>query len=116
MSGYTIDDLVWDEERGWVQVTRFATAEEAAEIDQRRNSPPPVPESISSSQFRQSLTHSGLRSQWDSAVASATQDIKDWYEYETSFDRHHPNVLSLAQQLSIDSSQLDAVWRYGASI
>lgn len=77
---------------------------------------PVVPESISPRQFRQALTHFGFRQQVDAAVAaSADQDLKDWYEWSTDFQRHHPEVLAMAAALGFTSDQLDQVWIYGAT-
>lgn len=79
--------------------------------------PPVVPESISPRQFRQSLNHFGFRQQVDNGVAaSGDQDLKDWYEYTSDFQRHHPKVLFMAQQLGFTSDQLDQVWSYGAAL
>jgi hypothetical protein len=78
--------------------------------------PLPIPESIDPRQFRQSLTHFGFRTDVESAVSSMDQDTKDWYAFAQSFDRHHPMVLSVAQQIGYTPDQMDQVWSYGASI
>lgn len=79
--------------------------------------PPIVPESVSPRQFRQSLTNFGFRQQVENAVtASADQYLKDWYQFASEFQRHHPEVLAMAQQLGFTSDQLDQVWTYGATL
>jgi hypothetical protein len=79
--------------------------------------PPAVPESISPRQFRQSLNHFGYRQRVDSAIAASTdQDLKDWYEFTSDFQRHHPEVLTMASALGFTSAQLDEVWTYGFSL
>lgn len=78
--------------------------------------PPPVPESISPRQFRQALTHFGFRTTVENAIAAASQDMKDWYEYATSFDRSSPVVAAMAAQLGYTSAQMDQVWTYGAAL
>lgn len=76
-----------------------------------------VPESISPRQFRQALNHFGFRQRVDSAVAASNdQDLKDWYEYTSEFQRHHPKVLTMAAALSFNDDQLDQVWIYGGSL
>lgn len=71
---------------------------------------------VSPRQIRQALTASGLRSVVEAAVASGTQDIKDWYEFSTSFDRYNPQVLDMAAALDISDLQLDQLWRLAATL
>ena len=78
--------------------------------------PAPVPESISPRQLRQSLTHFGFRAAVESAIGAADQDTKDWYQFATEFQRHHPLVISMAASLGYTTAQLDDVWTYGAGI
>jgi hypothetical protein len=77
---------------------------------------PPVPQVVSPRQFRQALTHYGFRANVESAMTSADQDTKDWYEFATSFERSHPKVLSMARALGYTVEQVDAVWSYGAKL
>jgi hypothetical protein len=102
-----------------VQRERDMTPEEEAQrlADIAAAQVPVVPVAISPRQFRQSLTHYGFRQQVDSAVsASSDQDLKDWYQFATEFERNHPEVLAMATALGFTSGQLDQVWTYGASI
>lgn len=78
--------------------------------------PGAVPQVISPRQFRQSLTKYGFRASVDGAVNAADQDTKDWYEYATQFERHHPRVIGMAAQLGYTAAQLDQIWTYGASL
>jgi hypothetical protein len=79
--------------------------------------PPTVPESISPRQFRQALTKFGFRQQVDGAVAaSSDQNLKDWYEFTSEFQRHHAEVLTMATALGFTVAQLDQVWIYGATL
>ncbi|ALK96978.1 MULTISPECIES: hypothetical protein [unclassified Massilia] len=78
---------------------------------------PTIPESISPRQFRQALTHFSFRQQVEAGVAaSSDQDLKDWYEFTSDFQRHHPEVLAMATALGFTSDQLDQVWKYGATL
>lgn len=101
---------------GLTGTTREATTEEAAEFDARKNAPPPVPEILSARQFRLALNHFSMRAQADTFVAAADQDTKDWYEFATQFERHHPRVLAAMQALGITDAQADAVWTFGAGL
>ena len=98
--------------KGCVQISD----EQAAAI-QRDNKPvsPPVTR-ISPRQIRMALTQLNLRSQVEAAVAAGDQDMKDWYEFSTYFDRTHPQVLAMATALSVTDAQLDALWKLGATL
>jgi hypothetical protein len=86
-------------------------------IESRAMGSQAVPEEISPRQFRQALNHFGFRQQVDGAVAASTdQDLKDWYAYTSAFQRHHPEVLAMAQALGFTDDQLDQVWIYGATL
>lgn len=78
--------------------------------------PVTVPQSISPRQFRQSLTKYGFRSTVDTTIGGADQDTKDWYQFATQFERHHPKTIAMAQAMGYTDAQMDAVWTYGASI
>lgn len=81
------------------------------------SNPDAVPQSISPRQFRQALTHFGFRSQVDGAVSASTdQDLKDWYQFASDFQRYHPEVLAMAAALGFTSDQLDQVWLYGIAL
>lgn len=86
------------------------------ELDEYPTETTPVPQYISPRQIRQSLNHFNLRTQVEAVVASGDQDLKDWWEFATSFDREHPLVLDMSNVLNITNEQLDEIWIYGASI
>lgn len=98
--------------QGCVQITD----EEALAI-QEANKPVPAPVTqISPRQIRMALTQLNLRSQVEAAVVAGDQDMKDWYEFSTYFDRNHPQVLAMATALSVTDAQLDALWKLGATL
>ena len=98
--------------QGCVQITE----EEAAAI-QEATKPVPAPVTqISPRQIRMALTQLNLRSQVEAAVVAGDQDMKDWYEFSTYFDRNHPQVLAMATALSVTDAQLDALWKLGATL
>jgi hypothetical protein len=77
---------------------------------------PVVPESVTPRQIRQALTRIGLRTSVEQAVSQGTQDIKDWYEFSTEFQRNHLGVLEIAQALNVTTEQLDNLWILAATL
>lgn len=78
---------------------------------------PEVPVSISPRQIRQALSKFGFRQQVESAIASSSdQDLKDWWEFASDFQRSHPEVLAMGQQMGFTPEQMDQLWIYGATI
>lgn len=71
---------------------------------------PPIHASVSPRQIRQALTRAGLRNSVETAVLQGDQDLKDWWEFSTEFDRDHPQVIAMAAALNVSSQQLDAIW------
>lgn len=79
--------------------------------------PPPAPIApISPRQIRQALTRVGLRAAVETAVAAGDQDLKDWWEFSTSFERLNPQVTAMALALAVTDTQLDDLWALGASL
>lgn len=78
--------------------------------------PPEVPTAISPRQIRQALSAAGLRQQVEDAVNAGSLDLQDWWHYATEFERQHPMVLAMAQQLGVSAAQLDALWVAGAGL
>lgn len=91
------------------------TDEEAMSI-QEANKPIESSPKISPRQIRMALTQLGLRSQVETAVAAGDQDMKDWYEFSTYFDRNHPQVISMAAALGVDDQELDTLWELGDTL
>jgi hypothetical protein len=63
--------------------------------------------SVTPRQFRQALTAFGYRSAVEAAIASADQNVKDWYEYSNSFDSNNPVMLSIATTMGFNQEQID---------
>lgn len=90
------------------------TPEEAEAL---RPVPPPPPISpISPRQIRQALTRAGLRASVEAAVAAGSQDLKDWYEFSTAFERLNPQVVAMGEALSVSPASLDDLWTLGAQL
>lgn len=75
-----------------------------------------VPKSASPRQIRQALTRAGLRAGVEAAVAAGDQDIKDWWEFATEFQRGNTHVAAMATALGVTSRQLDDLWTLAASL
>lgn len=77
---------------------------------------PVVINPLSPRQIRQALTRAGLRTQVETVVAAGDQDLKDWWEFATSFERSHPMVVAMGQQLGQTAQQMDELWALGATL
>ena len=78
---------------------------------------PPEPiADISQRQIRMALTRAGLRVAVEAAVAAGDQDIKDWYEFSTTFERNNELVAAMGVALVVDDYELDDIWRLGATL
>lgn len=71
---------------------------------------------VSPRQIRQALTATGLRDQVEYAVTQGTQDLKDWYEYSTEFERTNAQVTAMGQALGVSDAQLDDLWALAATL
>lgn len=77
---------------------------------------PVVSPQVSPRQIRMAMSQLNMRSSVEAAVAAGDQDLKDWYEFSTYFDRNHPQVLAMAALLGIASQDLDALWSLAATL
>jgi hypothetical protein len=79
--------------------------------------PVPAPiAGITPRQIRMALTRAGLRVAVEAVVAAGDQDIKDWYEFSTTFERNNTQVEAMAVALSVSSEDLDGLWALGATL
>ena len=67
-------------------------------------------------QIRMALSRTGLRSTVEAAIASGSQDLKDWYEFSTTFQRLQPLVIQMGIDLGQTPEQLDALWQLAATL
>lgn len=75
-----------------------------------------IPVSVSPRQIRQALTRAGLRTQVEAAVVAGDQDIKDWWEFATEFQRTNQHVIDMAAVLGVTERQLDDLWTLAGSL
>jgi len=78
--------------------------------------PIPVPTSVSPRQIRQALTRVNLRDAVEAAVAQGDQDLKDWWEFSTVFERSNTQVQAMGTALGITDLQLDDLWILASSL
>lgn len=71
---------------------------------------------ISPRQIRMALTRAGLRQAVESAVAAGDQDLKDWWEFSTTFERTNAQVTAMAAALGVSESSIDDLWKLGATL
>jgi hypothetical protein len=87
------------------------------EAEALRPVPPPAPIApISPRQIRMALSRAGLRDTVESAVAAGDQDLKDWWEFSTAFERLNPQVVAMGSALGQTDEQLDQLWALGATL
>lgn len=77
---------------------------------------PPQPIIVSPRQIRQALTASGLRASVEAAVAAGDQDVKDWWEFATTFESNHPMVVGMATGLGVTEQQLTNLFNLAKSL
>lgn len=106
---YALESDAIEPQAEWVQIT---DSEAVAFIHVQ--APPIAP--ISPRQIRQALTRAGLRAAVEAAVAAGDQDLKDWWEFSTAFERLNPQVTAMAAALGVSESALDSLWALGASL
>ena len=74
-----------------------------------------IPE-ITPWQMRKALNQLGLREQVETAVAAGNQDVKDAWEFATSFVRTDPLVVAMQSVLGKTDAEVDALFMLGASL
>jgi len=76
----------------------------------------PVPQTVSPRQIRLALNQLGLRATVEQAVASGSQDLRDWWEYALDIERNNALVIGMAGQLGITEQQLDDLFRLASTL
>ncbi len=82
---------------------------------------PAVPLSVSPRQFYQAMNHTPfgdgtLRDAAEALVAASDQDMKDWWDKASSFDRYHPQIMAIGAYLGLTDVQLDELWALAGSM
>lgn len=66
-----------------------------------------IPTSITPRQIRLQLSTIGMRQAVEDYVASASLEIKDWWEFSLAYERNAPLLVEAATTLGMTSEQLD---------
>jgi hypothetical protein len=75
-----------------------------------------IERTVTPRQIRLALTATGLRDAVETYVASASQDVKDSWEYSTVFERNHPLLVAAGQALGKTGAEIDALFDLAASL
>ena len=75
-----------------------------------------VPKTITPRQIRQALTRLNLRSAVEAAVAAGDQDLKDWWEFSSTYERNHMQVIAMGAALNKSAEELDALWTLASTL
>lgn len=76
---------------------------------------------VSPRQIRQAMNRTPhgdgtLREAVEQAVLAGDQDIKDWWNYSTLFERDNQQVAVMAQALGVSGAYVDALWQLAATL
>jgi hypothetical protein len=66
-----------------------------------------IPQSITPRQIRLQLSAIGMRQAVEDYVATASLEIKDWWEFSLAYERNAPLLVEAATTLGMTSEQLD---------
>ena len=75
----------------------------------------PVPQSISPAQARMALNQLGLLTSVIQAVELSTEAVKIYWDYATEFRRDNQMLNDMAHSMGLNDSQLDDIFRLGAT-
>lgn len=79
--------------------------------------PDPAVTSVTPWQFRKALNQTGLRQQVEEAVATSTdQNLKDGWEFATTFVRNDPLVVTMGQALGKTEAELDSLFELAKAL
>lgn len=94
--------------------TQIATLD--AEIDALRNPPTDPVLSCTDLQFRLALNQIGLREAVEAYVATASQDVRDWWERATTIHANNPMLIATATALGKTQADIDAAIKLGLTL
>lgn len=78
--------------------------------------PPGVPNSVTDLQFRLALNQAGLREQAEAYIASASQDVKDWWDRATRIERADVMLNAAVKAIGKTDADRDALFTLAASL
>lgn len=77
---------------------------------------PPVPPYVSPFQARRALDNAGLRDAVEAAVAAATRDVQDAWQYAVRIERSSPFIAAMQGGLGLTNEQVDQLFIAAAQI
>lgn len=99
----SVDDVDYQAYVAWVKSGNEPTVGVYAQ-------PLPVPASVTPRQIRLALTHAGLRSTVEAAVAESDQATKDTWQFSTEILRNNPMLMAMAAMLGKTDEEMDALF------
>jgi hypothetical protein len=78
--------------------------------------PATVPASVSDLQFRLALNASGLRDKAEAYIATASQDVKDWWDRATRIDRDNAMLAAAVTAIGKTPADRDALFTLAATL
>lgn len=87
-----------------------------AEIDVLRNPPADAVLSCTDLQFRLALNQLGLRESVEAYAATASQDVRDWWERATTIHADNAMLIEAASALGKTQADIDAVISLGKTL
>lgn len=69
-----------------------------------------VPFSITPCQARLALNSAGLRAAAEAAIAAASQDVRDAWEYALSIERNSPFISTVGVALGLSDAEIDQLF------
>lgn len=69
-----------------------------------------VPASITPYQARRALNAAGLRDAAEAAIAAASQDVRDAWEYALTIERRSPFIEAIGSALGLTEQQIDSLF------
>lgn len=94
---------------------REATPEEVALYEVKRLEAL-KPKVITPLQARLALNSMGIRKQVEDAMFTATQDVKDFYEFALEWKRDNTQLIAMATSLGMDSVAIDNFFELGSTL
>ncbi len=104
---------VWEQHFNVIELDPTVAANNQAMIDAQARA---VWQNASPRQIRMALTRVGLRDDVEAAVAAGDQDLKDWWEFSTVYERTNAQVTAMGTALGQTETQLDDLWKLAVTL
>jgi len=71
---------------------------------------------INALQIRLSLNNLGRRTAFENFIKNANQNLKDWWQYSSEFDRWDPFIQQIQTALGLTDTQMDNIWELAETL